>query len=232
MLRRKGWAGKLLVSVWVWCGGWAATIIPQQWKCAFVRDRESSQSEKGVAAPGGEVCAHDVAAPMPYPCTEETKVKQGCEFRAVCDPNKRPDSVLNATGTPWGDGGVVQICLLRSSSHFPLTLVFCRSCGRKKEIIIKFKRWKEQKGNVTFSPFPRAGFLAACAACSRSSCCCIPIHHRILVSALSPFWPLSSGLEIELLHGNIVKVKPNYVQYNFFLFSVFFRNGHCCRTRL
>lgn len=52
------------------------------------------QAEKGVAAPGGEICTHDVAAPMPHPCTE-----QGCKFCAVGDPGKRPDSVLNAGST-------------------------------------------------------------------------------------------------------------------------------------
>lgn len=117
-----------------------------------MRDRESSQAEKGVGAPGGEVCAHDVAASVPHSCTEQIAVKQGCEFCAVGDPNKRPDSVLNATSTLLG---VVQIRLLRSSSHFPLSL-WC-SIGRvaeKMEIIIKFKRWKEQKGNVTFFLFP------------------------------------------------------------------------------
>lgn len=41
---------------------------------AFVGDRQSSQAEKGVAASGGEVCTHDVAAPMLYPCTAQMEV--------------------------------------------------------------------------------------------------------------------------------------------------------------
>lgn len=126
-----------------------------------MRDRESSQAEKGVGAPEGEVCAHDVAAPVPHFCTEQVAVKQGCEFCAVGDPNKRPDSVLNATSTLLGDGTSADLSpkvFLPFSSE---SLVFHRSCGRKKEMIIKFKRWKEQKGNVTFFLFSQ-GRLISC----------------------------------------------------------------------
>lgn len=96
-----------------------------------MRDRESSQAEKGVGAPGGEVCAHDVAASMPHSCTEQIAVKQGCEFCAVGDPNKRPDSVLNATSTLLGDGSSANSSpkvFLPFSSE---SLVFHRSCGRE-----------------------------------------------------------------------------------------------------
>lgn len=150
-------------------------------------------------------------------------VTQGCELFAVGDPSERPDCVLHAASTLWGDGSPANLSpkvFLPFSSD---SLVFYRPCGRKKEIIIKFKRGKEQKGNVTFFPFPRVGLLVACTACCRSSCCCIPVHHSILASVLSPIGPLSSSLEVELLHWNILKVKPNYVQYNssFYFLNVF-----------
>lgn len=57
-----------------WEAAGPAILIPQQWKSTFVRDRVSSQAEKGVAVSGREVCSHDVAAPMPHPCTEQMEV--------------------------------------------------------------------------------------------------------------------------------------------------------------
>lgn len=117
--------------MWAWSGGWAATFIPQQWKYGFVRDRESSQAEKGVGAPGGEVCAHDVAASVPHSCTEQIAVKQGCAFCAVGDPNKRPDSVLNATSTLLGDGSSANSSPKVFIPFSSESLVFHRSRGRE-----------------------------------------------------------------------------------------------------
>lgn len=138
--------------------------------------------------------------------------------------NKRPNSVLNATSAPWGGGGQaslppeVSLTFIFSSG----SLLFRRSGGRNKETAIKSKRWKEQKGNVSFSPSPRAGWLAACVACTAcprggGSGCCIPAHHSILASAAGPGWPFCLSLKLELLRGNILKMKPNYLQFNFFL---------------
>lgn len=70
--------------------------------------------------------------------------------------NKRPNSVLNATSAPRGDGGQaspppeVSLSFIFSFG----SLLFCRSGGRNKETAIKSKRWKEQKGNVCFPLLP------------------------------------------------------------------------------
>lgn len=84
-------AGFGLGMVW-WMGSYS---YPPAVETRFCERR----GEKDVAVPGGVVCTHDVAVPLLHPCTEQTKVKQGCEFYAVGDPGKRSDSVLNAAST-------------------------------------------------------------------------------------------------------------------------------------
>lgn len=108
-----------------------------------MKDKESSQAEKGLAASGGEVCTHDVGALMPHPCTYRSQY----EFCAVCDPSKRPHSLLDTAKVLCEEMGVLQICLLRSSSRFPLT-VWC-SIGRvaeRRKLLINSEGGRSRKG--------------------------------------------------------------------------------------
>lgn len=80
----------------------------------FVRGRESSQAEKGVAAPGGEVCTHDVAALVPHPCTKQTGMSHRDENSMLWVTLVRGQIVPCVLQVLCEEMGVLQICL-RSS---------------------------------------------------------------------------------------------------------------------
>lgn len=136
-----------LYLVWVWRGGWAATLIPQQWKRAFVRDRESSRAEKNDAAPGGEVCTHDVAAPVPYPCTKQTGMSHRDVNCLLWVTLVRGQIVSCMLQVLCEEMGVLQICLLRSSSRFPLILwCFIGNVAERRKLLLNSKGGRSRKG--------------------------------------------------------------------------------------
>lgn len=99
---RLSWAAALSCVGW-WLGHY---INPPASEHAFVRYESPFGQKMGARAPRGEACARDMAmpgtqaAPMPHPCVKQPQVKQRQGFRAVRDPSKRPNSVLNATAAP------------------------------------------------------------------------------------------------------------------------------------
>lgn len=111
----------------------------------FVRGRESSQAEKGVAAPG-EVCTHDVAAPVPHPCTKQTGMSHRDENSMLWVTLVRGQVVPCMLQVLCEEMGVLQICL-RSSSHFPLILwCFIGHVAERRKLLLNSKGGRSRKG--------------------------------------------------------------------------------------
>lgn len=112
-----------------------------------MRDRESSQAEKSVAAPGGEVCTHDVAAPVPHRCTKQTGMSHRDVNSLLWVTLVRGQIVSSMLQVLCEEMGVLQICLLRSSSRFPLILwCFIGHMAERQKLLLNSKGGRSRKG--------------------------------------------------------------------------------------